>query len=266
VDEALRAAPALGWPVVLKPRFSRILRDGGGVERYAVSYAANDEALTEEMGLLERRCDVLLQEYCIGEAHGVEVLAHEGRALAAFQHRRLREVPITGGASSFRVSVALNPLLFSYASRLLAALEWTGLAMVEFKVGSGGPRLMELNGRIWGSLPLAVKSGIDFPAGLADVCFGNVPGPDHRPDTSYAVGVRSRNLDLEVVWIGSTLRRARRYPGIPAPPRREAVAAALRLVYPGDGFDILAREDPRPGFVELVRIAGKLRGKLARGR
>jgi predicted ATP-grasp superfamily ATP-dependent carboligase/thymidylate kinase len=266
VDEALRAAPALGWPVVLKPRFSRILRDGGGVERYAVSYAANDEALTEEMGLLERRCDVLLQEYCTGEAHGVEVLAHEGRALAAFQHRRLREVPITGGASSFRVSVALNPLLFSYASRLLAALEWTGLAMVEFKVGSGGPRLMELNGRIWGSLPLAVKSGIDFPAGLADVCFGNVPGPDHRPDTSYAVGVRSRNLDLEVVWIGSTLRRARRYPGIPAPPRREAVAAALRLVYPGDGFDILAREDPRPGLVELVRIAGKLRGKLARGR
>jgi hypothetical protein len=68
------------------------------------------------------------------------------------------------------------------------------------------------------------------------------------------------------VWIGSTLRRARRYPGVPAPRRREAVAAALRLVYPGDGFDILAREDPRPGLVELVKIGGKLRGKLARGR
>ena len=266
VDEALRAAPALGWPVVLKPRFSRILRDGGGVERYAVSYAANDEALAEEMGLLEGHSDVLLQEYCAGEAHGVEVLAHEGRALAAFQHRRLREVPITGGASSFRESVVLEPVLFDHAARLLAALEWTGLAMVEFKVGNGGPRLMEVNGRIWGSLPLAVKSGIDFPAGLAEVCFGNVPGPDHRPDTSYAVGVRSRNLDLEVVWIGSTLRRARRYPGVPTPRRRQAVAAALRLVYPGDGFDILAREDPRPGLVELVRIAGKLRGKLARGR
>jgi predicted ATP-grasp superfamily ATP-dependent carboligase/thymidylate kinase len=266
VNEALRAAPALGWPVVLKPRFSRILREGRGVEGYTVSYAANEEALAEEMGLLEGRSDVLLQEYCAGEGHGVEVLAHEGRPLAAFQHRRLREVPITGGASSFRESVVLEPVLFDHAARLLAALEWTGLAMVEFKVGDEGPRLMELNGRIWGSLPLAVKSGVDFPAGLADVCLGNVPGPDQRPDTSYAVGVRSRNLDLEVVWIGSTLRGARPYPGIPTPRRRQAVAAALRLVYPGDGFDILAREDPRPGLVELVRIAGKLRRKLARGR
>jgi predicted ATP-grasp superfamily ATP-dependent carboligase/thymidylate kinase len=266
VDEAVSAAAELGWPVVLKPRFSRILRDGRGIERFAVSYAADEGALAKEMGLLAGRCDVLLQEYCAGEAHGVEVLAHQGRPLAAFQHRRLREVPITGGASSFRESVVLDPLLFSYSSRLLAALEWTGLAMVEFKVGAKGPRLMELNGRIWGSLPLAVKSGVDFPAGLVDVCLGNVPGPDRRPDTSYPLGVRSRNLDLEVVWIGSTLRGARRYPGVPVPRRREAVAAALRLVYPGDGFDILARGDPRPGLVELVRIAGKLRGKLARGR
>jgi predicted ATP-grasp superfamily ATP-dependent carboligase len=266
VEEAVSAAADLGRPVVLKPRFSRILREGGGIERHAVSYAADESALAEEMGLLEGRCDVLLQEYCAGEAHGVEVLAHEGRPLAAFQHRRLREVPITGGASSFRESVALDPLLFSYASRLLTALDWTGLAMVEFKMGAGGPRLMELNGRIWGSLPLAVKSGVDFPAGLADVCLGTVLGPDHRPDLSYAVGVRSRNLDLEVIWIGSTLRRARRYPGVPTPRRREALAAALRLAYPGDGFDILSREDPRPGLVELIRIAGKLRGKLGLGR
>jgi predicted ATP-grasp superfamily ATP-dependent carboligase/thymidylate kinase len=266
VNAALRAAPALGWPVVVKPRFSRIVRDGRGVERYAVSYAADGAALAEQMAGLEGRCDVLLQEYCAGEAHGVEVLAHEGRPIAAFQHRRLREVPITGGASSFRESVALEPVLLDHSARLLAALEWTGLAMVEFKVGEEGPRLMEVNGRVWGSLPLAVKSGIDFPAGLADVCFGNLPGPDDRPNTSYAVGVRSRNLDLEMVWIGSTLRQARPYPGVPVPRRRQAVAAALRLLYPGDGFDILTREDPRPGLVELARIAGKLRGKLARGR
>jgi predicted ATP-grasp superfamily ATP-dependent carboligase/thymidylate kinase len=266
VEQALRAAPALGWPVVVKPRFSRIVQDGRGIERYAVSYAEDEEALFEQMGRLEGRCDVLLQEYCIGEAHGVELLAHEGRPLAAFQHRRLREVPITGGASSFRESVALDPTLFDHSVRLLGALEWTGLAMVEFKVGEAGPRLMEVNGRVWGSLPLAVKSGIDFPAGLADVCLGNVPAPDDPPDTTYPVGVRSRNLDLEVVWIGSTLRRARRYPGVPTPRRREGFAAALRLFYPRDGFDVLTREDPRPGLVELAGIAGKLPRKVAGGR
>jgi predicted ATP-grasp superfamily ATP-dependent carboligase len=266
VDAALRAAPALGWPVVLKPRFSRVAREGHGIARYSVAYAENEDALAERMGPFEGRCDLLLQEYCGGEAHGVEVLAHEGRTLAAFQHRRLREVPITGGASSFRESVALDPALLDHAARLLGALGWTGLAMVEFKVGESGPRLMELNGRIWGSLPLAVKSGVDFPAGLVDVCLGTGPAPDEPLHASYALGVRSRDLGLEVVWIGSTLRRARRYPFIPTPGRREALAAAVRLLYPGDGFDILAREDPRPGLVELANVAGRVRRKLGRGR
>jgi predicted ATP-grasp superfamily ATP-dependent carboligase len=265
VSDALRAAPLLGWPVVVKPRFSRLVR-AGRVERFTVSYAADEAALAAQMGALEGRSDVLLQEYYAGDGYGVELLAHEGRPIAAFQHRRLREVPITGGASSFRESVALDPLLLDYAVRLLAALDWTGLAMVEFKLGPEGPRLMEINGRIWGSLPLAVKSGMDFPARLADVCLGSPQVPDGPLDTSYDLGVRSRNLDLEMVWIGSTLRRARRYPGVPTPRPRQAVATALRLLYPGDGFDMLTREDPRPGLVELARIAGKLRGKMARGR
>jgi predicted ATP-grasp superfamily ATP-dependent carboligase/thymidylate kinase len=267
VDDALRAAPLLGWPVVLKPRFSRVVRDGHAVERYSVSYAENEDGLAERMRNFEGRCDVLLQEYCGGEGHGVELLAHEGRTLAAFQHRRLREVPITGGASSFREAVALDPALLDQATRLLAALRWTGLAMVEFKVGeTAGPRLMELNGRIWGSLPLAVKSGMDFPGRLADVYLGALPSADEPPNTSYAPGVRSRDLGLETVWIGSTLRRARRYPFIPTPRRRDALVAAVRLLYPGDGFDVLAREDPRPGLVEIANVAGRLRRKVGRGR
>jgi hypothetical protein len=139
--------------------------------------------------------------------------------------------------------------------------------MVEFKVReTTGPKLMELNGRIWGSLPLAVKSGMDFPAGLVDVCLGALPAADEPPNTSYTPGVRSRDLGLEVMWIGSTLRRARRYPFIPTPRRRDALAAALRLLYPGDGFDVLAREDPRPGLVEIANVAGRLRRKVGRGR
>src|SRR5207302_298489 len=59
-----------------------------------------------------------------------------------------------------------------YAVKLLEALDWTGLAMVEFKVGADGVRLMEINGRIWGSLPLAVRSGVDFPAMLAELWLG----------------------------------------------------------------------------------------------
>jgi predicted ATP-grasp superfamily ATP-dependent carboligase len=263
--EALAAAPALGWPVVVKPRRASVVRGDGLVERYEVSYAENAQDLREQMQQLEGRSEVLLQEYYRGEGQGVELLLLGGHPLAAFQHRRIREVPVTGGASSFRESVPLDPVLNDYAVRLLAALRWTGLAMVEFKLGALGPRLMEINGRIWGSLPLAVKSGMDFPARMADLYLGVPRSRNGPPDAEYALGVRSHNLDLEVIWIGSALRGRRGHRLVATPSRRDALRVALSLVLPRDGFDVLTRDDPRPGLVELVRILRKLRRKVGLG-
>lgn len=260
VEEAIEQGRLLGWPVVCKPKSSRVYEPGGRVEAFAVSYAADADDLARTLRADLERGDVLLQEYYPGEAHGVELLAHLGRPLAAFQHRRIREVPFTGGASSFRESVPLDPTLLAHAARLLKALRWTGLAMVEFKVGARGPVLMEINGRIWGSLPLAVRSGMDFPAKLVELFLGDPAALGY--DRKYRVGVRSRNVQSELLWIGSVLRSYRRYPFLPAPPRSAALRVAARLAYPGDGYDILSWRDPRPGWMELKRIPGELRRKI----
>jgi predicted ATP-grasp superfamily ATP-dependent carboligase len=272
-DEALAAAEEIGWPVVLKPQSSRVYRkeqdpktgEQGKVAAFGVSYAAGPETLTTQVGHLEGRSGVLVQEYCTGTGIGIELLMDRGRPLAAFQHRRVREVPITGGASSYRDSVPLDPVLLDHAVRLLGALDWTGLAMVEFKAGNTGHTLMEVNGRIWGSLPLAVKAGMDFPARLVDLCLNGSSNARVRLDTAYEVGVRSRNLELETMWIGSALRRGRRYPFLEAPSRREALRVALRLLNPADGYDVLSRDDPRPGLAEIAQIIGKISRKLRRG-
>jgi predicted ATP-grasp superfamily ATP-dependent carboligase len=265
--EARTHAAQIGWPVVLKPRASRV-RGTDGIAALRVAYAGGFARLEQRMRTFEGVCPILLQEYYRGEAHGVELLLHEGRPLAAFQHRRLREVPVTGGASSFRESVPLDPVLYGHSVRLLRELRWTGLAMVEFKVGDEGPKLMEINGRVWGSLPLAVKAGMDFPGMLADLYLYGPPPPDAEVCTSYDLGVRSRNLELEVVWIASVLRKRRRYPFLAPPPRREAVGAAIRLLRAprGDGFDVLALNDPRPGLVHVVGVGTKLARKVARAR
>ena len=102
--------------------------------------------------------------------------------------------------------------------------------MVEFKVGAAGPCLMEINGRVWGSLPLAVASGVDFPRRLAELILHGPPPPDTKPFTQYAVGTRSRNLELEMLWIAQVMRGRPRYPFLPFPSRTKGVIALVRML------------------------------------
>jgi predicted ATP-grasp superfamily ATP-dependent carboligase len=257
--EAVDASEAFAWPIVLKPQASRAVRAGAAVEAFGVAYAADVASLEEQLGAFEGRCAVLLQEYERGEGHGVGLLMDRGRPLLAFQHRRLREVPFTGGPSSYRESVALDPRLYELSVRILGALTWTGPAMVEFKVRGDDVSLMEINGRLWGSLPLAVKSGVDFPGRIVDLYLSPpADGPPPTAITRYEVGVRSRNLSLELGWIASVLAGNARYPFLEAPRRREAVSAAVELLNPRRGFDILSLDDPLPGLAELLGIAVSL--------
>jgi hypothetical protein len=115
---------------------------------------------------------------------------------------------------------------------------------------------MEINGRLWGSLALAVKSGVDFPGKLVDL-YTDESKPDSEPTLRYALGVRSHDVGLEVAWIASVLGRRREYAFLPTPRRRQALGAALSLLDPRDGFDVLSLRDPRPGVAELGGIVRK---------
>jgi hypothetical protein len=81
-------------------------------------------------------------------------------------------------------------ILVERSPRRCSTLGFEGVAMVEYKVetASGTPYLMEINGRFWGSLQLAVDAGVDFPRLLAESALG----ADTGPVPAYKVGVRSR--------------------------------------------------------------------------
>lgn len=247
---AVACAEELGWPVVVKPRHSYRYHGRRGRAAH-VTYAHDRTSLVGQVREVPSD-GIVLQEHVTGEGRGIGLLLDAGTPLAAFAHRRLREVPWTGGASSYRESVALDEPLYRDAVTLLTHLRWTGLAMAEFKVGPAGAVLMEVNGRIWGSLPLATRAGVDFPALLADLLIS-----ERQPEArvgDYPHGVRSRDLELERLWIASVLR-GRPRPGFPLPPpRQHAVVAAARLLSPSDGYDIVCRDDPLPGMVELGRV------------
>ena len=261
IEDAHEAAVQLGWPVVLKPRSSRY-SDNGKMSKLEVSYAFDHQDLERRMVALGERCDVLVQAWCPGEGVGVELLMHEGEVLAEFQHLREREFPVHGGPSALRRAVPVDPELRRYSVDLLRSWGWSGLAMVEFKRREECAWLMEVNGRIWGSLPLAVHAGVDFPRHYVELLLGRSP---QTAPPACKLGVRSRNLGLDLSWILAVLLGLprRRYPFLPAPRRTAALVAAAQLFHPGIHCDVQSLRDPLPGLIDLLAFIRKLAGKFS---
>ncbi len=117
-----------------------------------------------------------------GDAIGVSVLfGSDGKCLAHFTHKRLREFPNSGGPSTDRIGIADDKLL-QMSLQMLEELRWRGVAMVEWKTDprTNTAMLMEINPRFWGSLELSVRSGVDFPVLYARAAAGhaeNAPPP-----------------------------------------------------------------------------------------
>jgi predicted ATP-grasp superfamily ATP-dependent carboligase len=108
---------------------------------------------------------LLLQEFCEGKGVGVEMFIENGECRAVFEHRRLKELPYNGGVAVVAISERPDPALVQSSLTLLRALQWQGIAMVEFKVNpaDGSAVLMEVNGRYWGTIALPILAGLDFP-------------------------------------------------------------------------------------------------------
>ncbi len=111
---------------------------------------------------------------------------HDGRATLTFQHRRLREWPPTGGVSSFCEAVhpSLHAGQMEKSEELLSAIGWQGPAMVEYRhdPASGRYKLMEINGRFWGSIPLAYHCGAHFAWEQVRIeALGQDTGPTAKP-------------------------------------------------------------------------------------
>lgn len=155
----------LNYPVVVKPGRSIVLSDGKYTKttvKYANTKAQLINVIDEYSCLEEAR--FLIQEYVEGYGEGLFVLCKEGEIIHYFSHKRLREKPPSGGVSVLSESIETREDILEIAKKILGPLKWNGVAMVEFKVTKDNqPYLMEVNGRFWGSLQLAIDSGVDFP-------------------------------------------------------------------------------------------------------
>jgi predicted ATP-grasp superfamily ATP-dependent carboligase len=250
---------ALEYPVVVKPFRSRLDVDGT-CEHAGVHYAGDERSLRELYARVRYLADYpsLIQQRIVGPGIGVFTLFERGRLVAEFAHRRLREKPPAGGVSVLRESIPVDPVLREHALRLLQPLGWHGVAMVEFKQDSrtGVPYLMEVNGRFWGSLQLAVDAGIDFPWLASELAQGRAPS---RPP-EYTTGVRSRWLLGDLDQLLLRLCRSPRALDLTSdmPSRTRAFAQFVTTAGPSVHLEIESVDDPGPFRFELRQYAGGL--------
>jgi len=181
------------FPVIAKPRSKDSQGAAFRIRRYeSVAKLAEEFNQDADFGL-----NVVVQEFLPGVGVGIEVLMQAGEPLVTFQHRRVTELPIAGGVSVRARSEPVDHHLEDYAIRLLKAIEWNGVAMVEFRHDPATNRLalMEINGRYWGSLPLSFFAGYEFPWYEWQLAHGETPSV---PPTYNMVEMR---------WLSGELQR-----------------------------------------------------------
>lgn len=236
----------LEYPVVIKPRKST----GSKGLCYVGS---KDEFLSCYERVARNYRNPLIQEYIPqgGDTYGLEALFNknfEPRAL--FVHKRLREYPVTGGPSTLRESVD-NPEIKKLGVKLLKAFNWYGLAMVEFKMDprDNKPKLMEINPRFWGSLPLAIASGVDFPFLLYKMAMNG----DIRPVLDYKVGMKCRWLLFgDIKYFIKVMAGTSNSFGFKNPSRYETLLNFLRFYEKDLVYDYLSMDDPMPALVKCL--------------
>jgi predicted ATP-grasp superfamily ATP-dependent carboligase len=249
---ALPNLPELTWPVVAKPARS-VNRTGGSSEKFTARHVASLPDLERLIaGYSAAAFPLLLQERVVGPGVGIFLLVWDDVLRASFAHRRLREKPPSGGVSVYRESIAADPALVERSRRLLEHFGWQGVAMVEYKVDqrSGTPMLMEINGRFWGSLQLAVDAGVDFPWLLIECAEGRAP----EAPQPYDIGTRLRWWWGDVDQLLQRLRRPPAELGLPegAPGRLQSVAEFMNLLRVGDRNEVLRLDDPAPFLHESL--------------
>lgn len=256
-DDAI--PPGLAYPCILKWRDPETA--AGPLDRLGIPLLKSEFAY-DEPGLraaLARYRPAglypMVQPYCPGGGLGQMFLMKDGRALLRFQHRRLHEWPPEGGVSSLCVSLPPDhePDLMAKSEALLREIGWEGPAMVEYRhdPATGETALMEINGRLWGSLPLASAAGARFALGTY-LALGQ---SEELPDAPYRAGLRCRYM------VPETRRLLRVTLGRAAIPDRSLSFSAGKEAaryfggFFGSHYYVFKFADPLPFFADIVFMA-----------
>ena len=260
-EDTEAALAEVGYPAVIKPTHSWVSKDDLGAR--VISKTVLD--LSEALAYVEQLNEVgsssaVVQQLVDGSREAVSVFYAQGSVWASFAQVSHRTMPVLGGVSVVRESISMPVELESAALALVRALDLEGYSEVEFRRdATGRPLLMEINARLSGSLEVAVRSGIPFPALL----WQWAAGEPLSPVLGYRTGIKMRYLKGDIVWLRENIESRGRRPGC-VPPRK-AITIFTRDFLRRQTYDYMDRGDLGPALVALAENVGVAQRSLTKG-
>lgn len=215
----------LDYPVVVK---ATVKSTADAVARRIDSPAALNAIVGRLNGPL------VVQPFHTGRMRAVAGVIHGGVLLAVVHQSYVRIWPVDCGVACAAITTSPD---YELEARLPLLLHGhTGV----FQVQLVGDHLIDVNPRVYGSLPLAVAAGVNLPAIACALLQGRIEEP-----VRGAAGVKYR-------WLEGDLRRVLH----DVRSRQLGLAGAAAALRPRRGMahSIESIQDPLPGLTRLVEV------------
>ena len=218
-------------------------------ERYRI-VAGPEELLRVYPLMAARDPDPIVQERVTGRDVGIACVTDRNAELVDYIcYESLREFPASGGPTCLARTVS-SPAMVRYARRLLKALDFTGISMLDFKGSIEEPELLELNPRVWGSANICDTAGSTLFLSYARAAAGEEL-PPAGPELSYREGVTMRFSPQNAASFISRLRAGAPLLSTAVEYIRTALDRSVK-----DGFNIPGDRGPYRRYI-LNLLSGK---------
>jgi hypothetical protein len=217
-DDLPGALDGMTWPLIVKP-----------VVRQAGDAPAREARSSAELVEMLAGSPMLVQPRHSGELTAVSGVVYKGAIRAAVAQRCLRLWPPRAGTTCWGLSVEPD------AGRLRALAQIVADHEGVFQAQFVGPYLVDINPRVYGSLPLAVAAGANLPAIYCALLQGR-----HVPWTAGRAGVMYRWTEGDVRHVAAAVR-----------DRQMSWSTAARLLRPhrDTAHSVMQWSDPRPQWL-----------------
>jgi predicted ATP-grasp superfamily ATP-dependent carboligase len=194
---------------------------------------------------------MIVQEYCSGDEYGIPIFMYKGKCITCMQYKIIRTYPVKGGVSVFQETQEVDPELEEYSIKLLQKIKWEGVAELDYikDHNAGKYRLLEINGRFWGPISLAIAAGIDFP----HMAIKSAEGLNEFKMLNFKVGMHGRNLSADTAWLSDVL-----FDRVPADEfgsntsKSKAIKEYIKAFFPPVKYDFQSIDDPIPSLIDLL--------------